>query len=271
MFRELKRRLFPTKYLHRHNTNQLARLDKAVSSYQGAIDYLMAAAPIKSNDIKDLAYFFHRKRNEARGQLFQDLWVLWETKGKSGGYFVEFGAADGINLSNTYLLETKYAWKGILAEPTPSWHEELKKREVIVDTRCVWTTSGEKVTFLCSDIPEYSGMAETGKQDRLARKRKQATKIEVETISLVDLLVEHKAPKVIDYLSIDTEGSEFEILSHFDYERFRINLITVEHNFSENQAKIHELLTGKGYLRVFEEFSDFDGWYVHRSLREGQA
>lgn len=64
---------------------------------------------------------------KSRSQLRQDLFVLFQTKFKKNGYFVEFGATDGIELSNSFLLEKEYGWKGILAEPALKWHEDLIK------------------------------------------------------------------------------------------------------------------------------------------------
>ena len=63
--------------------------------------------------------------------------------------------------------------------------------------------------------------------------------------------------------SIDTEGSEFEILKDFDFQKYHIDIITVEHNFTEMREKIFNLLIFKGYRRVFIEHSDVDDWYVH--------
>src|SRR5262245_15786531 len=57
------------------------------------------------------------KMDETHAQLCQDLLVLFLLDGKRDGYFVEFGAMDGITLSNTFLLESKYSWRGIAAEP----------------------------------------------------------------------------------------------------------------------------------------------------------
>ena len=63
----------------------------------------------------------------SKAQLHQDIFVLAEHDFKSSGYFVEFGATNGHDLSNTYLLETQFGWQGIVAEPAKSWHEALKK------------------------------------------------------------------------------------------------------------------------------------------------
>ena len=82
------------------------------------------------------------------------------------------------------------------------------------------------------------------------------------TISLYDMLKKHNAPQFIDYLSIDTEGSEYEILNAFDFSAYRFGCITVEHNFTPMREKIFNLLSQNGYERKFTEFSRFDDWYV---------
>jgi hypothetical protein len=89
----------------------------------------------------------------------------------------------------------------------------------------------------------------------------------VETVSLNDLLAEQQAPRQIDYLSIDTEGSEWPILETFDVSKYDINVITVEHNFCEpDRRRIYDRLTQSGFVRVLEPFSKFDDWYVKRTI-----
>ena len=98
------------------------------------------------------------------------------------------------------------------------------------------------------------------------RRAKGAT-YSVETVSLNDLLKSHNAPREIDYLSIDTEGSELEIVQAFDFTDYDIKIMTVEHNFVEpNRQEVFRLLTSKGFMRLFEAMSKFDDWYVKRSL-----
>ena len=63
--------------------------------------------------------------NYSKSQLRQDLFVLNELGYKRKGYFVEFGAANGLYISNTYLLEKKFEWVGLLSEPAKFWHKEL--------------------------------------------------------------------------------------------------------------------------------------------------
>jgi FkbM family methyltransferase len=218
-----------------------------------------------------LAYVF-LNRQESRSQILQDLWVSYELGEKREGFFVEFGATNGLVNSNTWLLEKKLGWKGILAEPNPVWHAALNtNRNAALDHRCVSSMTGRMVKFLTTDSsdPELSSMVEFASGDHFAEVRAKGAEITVETVSLEDLLIEYKAPVEIDYLSIDTEGSEYDILSHFNFSRHVITLISVEQNI-HTESKIERLLSGHGYKRVFREFSQWDGWYV-RADRERRS
>ena len=84
----------------------------------------------------------------------------------------------------------------------------------------------------------------------------------IETISLVDLLKKYNAPKIIDYLSIDAEGSEFDILSNFDFDKYQFRVITCEHNNTEMRQRIFKLLIAHGYVRKFDDLSQFEDWYI---------
>lgn len=200
---------------------------------------------------------------KSKAQIFQDLFVLYCLNEKRKGFFVEFGATNGICLSNTYLLEKEYEWTGILAEPGIVWNSELKRnRNCSIDNRCVWTVSDTKLIFNETEDASLSQMNLYAGNDFMSESRKIRSSYEVSTISLNDLLETYNAPLNIDYLSIDTEGSEYQILKAFNFEKFDIKVITVEHNFSENRDLIFELLSKNGYQKVFETISVFDDWYI---------
>ncbi len=76
----------------------------------------------------------------------------------------------------------------------------------------------------------------------------------VETISLNDLLNSHNAPRNIGYLSIDTEGNEYEILRSFNFSNYKFGFINIEHNYSADRSKVYKLLTSNGYSRIVEDF-----------------
>jgi FkbM family methyltransferase len=226
---------------------------------------------VQSNPKDGAAWFVSfcsRNFGRSRSQLFQDLFVVFLLKGKRNGFFVEFGATNGLDLSNTALLERDYEWKGILAEPAKCWHAALKgNRTAVIDHRCVWSQTGITLDFKETDVGELSTLTSLVDADFNRSGRVKGKTYPVETISLNDLLKFHNCPRQIDYLSIDTEGSELEILRAFKFDDYDISIITVEHNFRKpDRQMISDLLTSKGYVRLFEAFSKFDDWYVKRSV-----
>ena len=203
---------------------------------------------------------------ESKSQLKQDIFVLLEKNFMEGGFFVEFGATNGIDISNTFILEKKFNWDGILAEPNKQWHKDLKNnRSAKIETNCVWSKSGETINFMELDDKEFSTIEQFSDNDDHKRSTKTFVKRKVKTISLEDLLDKHGAPSKIDYLSIDTEGSEFEILKEFNFDKYDISIITCEHNFTKSRNNIFSLLTSNGYERKYTGASKFDDWYVKRS------
>ncbi len=206
--------------------------------------------------------------NISKSQIFQDIFVLNETNFKKGGYFVEFGATDGVRFSNTFMLEKEFDWTGILSEPAQCWHKDLQKnRDALIDHSCIWSKSYEKILF--TEYPDTNGLSaersSIAKFDRMKYifpNSRNSKKYIVETLSLRDLLQKYDAPRKIDYLSIDTEGSEYEILKNFNFDEYDIRIITCEHNFSNNRELLYNLLIANGYVRKFSEYSQFDDWYV---------
>lgn len=200
-------------------------------------------------------------KKKSVSQLGQDLWVLEKLDFKKNGFFVEFGATNGVQLSNTYLLEKYFEWNGICAEPNPGFFKELViNRQCVTSQDCIGPSSGEIVDFVLADA--FGGLLKYANQDMHAEKRKAYRDIgqvaKVKTISLDDFLKKYNAPKKIDYLSIDTEGSEYDILQALSFDRWNITLITVEHNFSENRSKIRNLLERHGYSCIEK---DWDDWF----------
>jgi len=202
---------------------------------------------------------------KAKSQILQDLFVLSQLDFKRNGFFVEFGACDGLSSSNTFLLENEFGWNGILAEPARVWHESLQtQRRALISTKCVWSHSGETLLFNQTDWAGLSTIASFSQADRWGTERLNGFQYGVETISLNDLLASADAPESIDYLSIDTEGSELRILEAFDFSRYRFAVITCEHNFTPAREPIATLLNRHGYVRQHENLSQFDDWYVHQ-------
>jgi len=217
---------------------------------------------------------------KSKSQLGQDIFVSANTNKEENNFFVEFGASNGITHSNTYLLEKELNWNGILVEPAKIWHKDLiVNRKCAIDKRCIFTKSGEKLEFLTvnnnkkgeiiyngidpepglSSLKKYASNGDWASKVRIKNSNKEI----VETITLNDLLDFHNAPKKINYLSIDSEGSELDILKNFDFSKRKIYIISVEHNYHRtNRKAIQLILENEGYKKVYEKISKFDDWYI---------
>ena len=243
-----------------------------VEEHKRLMDFVRKQHPIGSlwsvltDEKRKVIHEFHAF---SKSQLAQDLFVLSELGvSDRGGFFVEFGATDGVSLSNSWLLEKKLNWRGILVEPAKIWIDNLKaNRTCQIDIRCVSNTSGDVIEFLEANSAELSGILKHVHASDWAGKSREINckKYNVETVSLSDLLEQHSAPEVIDFLSVDTEGSEFSILSAVDFNKWKFRVITVEHNYCEPlRSKIRALLLSNGYIQRHPEISKWDDWYIHQ-------
>jgi FkbM family methyltransferase len=196
-------------------------------------------------------------------QIGQDLAVLKYYNNKRNGYFVEVGASDGISLSNTYLLEKDFDWKGICVEALPTKFKQLCKNRptAVCVENAVFSQSGLTVKFdIANSFDMLSGISSYISERWITDVKQNCTIIDVTTISLTDLLKNANAPAFIDYLSLDTEGSEFEILKTHDFSKYKFGLIDVEHNYIEpTRTNIKKLLTTNGYTYIGE--NKFDDCY----------
>ena len=207
---------------------------------------------------------------QINSQLYQDVFASFIIGDEFEKTFLEFGATDGLNLSNSYLLENSFNWKGVLAEPSPQWHETLKKNRKKSDiiTKCIWKESGKTLDFFMSDSGELSTLKDFLESDKISMpnntemRLKSGTSVSVETISLNDLVRKYFNNICPSYISIDTEGSEYEILKAFDLNKYRPKVFTIEHNHTENETKLDELLITNGYVRIFRKLTAFDAWYI---------
>lgn len=223
-------------------------------------NFLNTAKKDKEKLFKTLKYM-----SLSSSQLRQDLFVLNQLNFKKKGFFVEFGAADGIHYSNTLLLEKKFGWKGILAEPGRIYYKKLQSnRKCHIEKKIIWKDSKSELLFNETADPYASTINDFSFLDinKLSRV-KSNSKYKIKTISLLDLLKKYNAPKIIDYISIDTEGSEFDILNSFNFKKYRFRIITCE--VFSNKKKIQNLLSKNGYTQIFSDLSGFDNWYINKS------
>ena len=210
-------------------------------------------------DIKNFKLYFFILKNikESYSQIFQDLFVIFTLKKMKNGYFVEVGGGDGEYLSNSIYLEKKYSWTGLICEPSKKNLYKFKKRKCILIPYPVDDTCGKKVKFYENKDSYLSGI----------NKITNYKHYELETLCLNHILKKNCEKKVIDYLSIDTEGNEFEIIKNLNFDNFQISIISIEHNFNKiNRSKIKILLEKNNFIRVFKNISYMDDWYINKNL-----
>lgn len=223
----------------------------------GAIQELEGKSPLI--EVSTLS----RAIRHSESQLQQDVAALLAAGCKRNGFFVEFGAGHPIELSNTFMLEQQFGWSGILADPSPKFAQGLRQvRAATFDPRCVWVRSGEFVDFTDVDVAEMSGMTMHIDPAVLAGQNGGHRVRRVETVALNELLLEHEAPSHIDYLSVDTEGSELQILGSLDFRRWSFSFLSVEHNYSPARDQVQRLLASHGYRRVLGGLTEWDDWFV---------
>ena len=206
---------------------------------------------------------------ERTSEQGQEFFVLKHTGNKQNGYFVDIGAADGITASNSFVLEKWNRWNGICVDPNPVFLQSLYNcRDSIVSTLCVYNTSGQILPFKFFDDEQgfYGWNFRSGISshvgDIFPEVKKSFREINVYTISLNDLLKLYNAPSNIDYISIDTEGSEYEIIKTFDFKKYNVKCFTIEHANAPFRDDIYNIMISNGYRRADNEQPDNEDWYV---------
>lgn len=207
----------------------------------------------------------------SKSQLRQDLNVIEFYNFKKNGFFVDIGASDGISLSNTYLLEKNYDWRGICVEPIFDDFKKLliNRNNSICVNKAVFSVSDIEMDFAIKNFNMCSGLIQT-MDDKVVIDNKVHDRsvnhdlkkiIKVHTVTLNNLLERNNSPEFIDYLSLDTEGSELEILKSVNFNKYKFGIIDVEHNFVEpRRSEIRNLLESNGYK--FNKENNFDDNYI---------
>lgn len=160
------------------------------------------------------------------------------------GFYIECGANDGINQSNSWYFDKYKNWKGILIEPIPHLFKELKNNrncKNIFINKCLVSEKYNKEYIYITD-------------KNLASKIEKNSSLKVEVSTLNKILKENNAPKIINLFSLDVEGYEFEVLEGINFSKYKFEFILIETNKS---IKLKKYLQNKSYLFI-KELSDGD-------------
>lgn len=182
------------------------------------------------------------------------------------GVFVDIGAHNGMTYSNTYFFEKELGWKGICIEPMPERFAELRGcRSCICVQGCISDREGVD-QFLMVTSPFVNTEMLSGLLHKYDPRHLERVDIECRLTGgsyqvidvqcyLLNKLLEENNITHINFLSIDTEGGEFEILSSIDFSKFIIDVITVENNY--NDPRYVPFLEEKGYDFITSLAQDF--------------
>lgn len=176
-------------------------------------------------------------------------------KGKENGVFIDVGAHDGISGSNSAFFEKVRKWKGICIEPIPKIFERLEKnRNCICVNGCAYSSTGTiKFKHNTGYTEMLSGVVDDFHPNHLQRIQNEQKMyggeseiIECNSYTLTDLCNINNIFD-IDFLSIDTEGSELKVLEGVDFDIINISVIVFEDNYPQSSQKIKTFLSNKGY------------------------
>lgn len=184
------------------------------------------------------------------------------------GYFVELGANDGITQSNSLYFEKHRNWRGLLVEPSQQNFLKCRQNRASQDSiycaacvsfdydqefvRIAYSNLMSTPVNLESDIQNPRAHAKSG--DRFLRGGETVFEFDAVARTLNSLLLDAHAPKLIDFLSLDVEGAELEVLKGIDHQAFRFKYILVE---CRDLPRLNAYLENQSY-RFTEQLSVHD-------------
>lgn len=189
------------------------------------------------------------EKDTFRAQNCEDRWLNAFFKHKQNGFFVDVGAYDGVNLSNSYHFE-QIGWTGVLVEPDP--HQAAlcrasRPRSHTYQCAAVGSTELKEITYTKVTSGVYSTtMLTDDHAARIANMGLTSTSIQVPAQTLDSMLEEAHAPE-LDFVSIDVEGAEMDVLHGFDIRRWKPRIVVIESNSKVRLPAIRDYFVRHGY------------------------
>jgi len=175
-----------------------------------------------------------------------------------------------VTISNTFFLEKTRNWKGVCIEAQPTEFEKLKKNRSSICVNVAVSNFDGETKFTCVEgyANMLSGISNEYNDTHIGRIEGEVnhyggkiSEITVPVRTLQSILDEHNLTD-IDFCSIDTEGSEYNIVQSIDFEKTNIKVFIIENNYKE--TNIQEYLETKGYF-LYKKI-EWDDVFVKKEL-----
>ena len=191
-----------------------------------------------NQDIFTLDAFFRDKLND------------W----KRDGVFVDVGAHNGVTFSNSYMLETSLGWHGVCLEPIERHFKRLARRRKCVALNACAYNRRDNVSFsmVSYNADMLSGITETYDPQhygRIGGERGVIEEVTVPALPLRDVLRDAGITRV-DFISIDTEGSELQVVQGIDFDAVFVDVLVIELNYFSLWEPLSQFLRTKGFVLI---------------------
>jgi FkbM family methyltransferase len=181
------------------------------------------------------------------------VWQFFERR--RDGVFVEVGACRPRIGSQSWFLE-EHGWRGVLIEPQPDLAEELRggrPRSLVFQVACTATGHPEQSPFHVAEAPSHSSLLKNGVDASTKYVRTEMVKL-----MTLDAVLEQAPFNTIDFISIDVEGTQLDVLKGFSLQRHRPALLLIEDHL--HNLKVHRHIRRHGYRLV--KRTNFNNWYI---------
>ena len=193
------------------------------------------------------------------------------------GFFVELGANDGINQSNTFFYEKNLNWTGILVEPINKKFlkcvKNRSKKNYLYNKACVsFAFKENKIKMIYSDLmssieneniySKINAKNHAYEGEKYLQNNEKIEEFWVDASTLNSILKKSKAPELIDFLSLDVEGAEIEVLNGIDFLNYNFKYILIE---SRDDEEIKKYLKEKNYI-FLEKISKRDLFFKYSNF-----
>ena len=206
-------------------------------------------------------------KNIYYSQFGEDKFLYNIFEKKSEGLCVEVGAHNGIDDSPSLFFET-IGWQCLLVEPNPHLCKMIRQKRRSRLFECAASDkNGTSILHIVEGGDRSDGLSTIAMNEenlvRIKQHKFTTSPVTVNTMTLDRVLTEAKINKKIDFISIDVEGHEYEVLKGFSIEKWRPEIMLVENNSNKKDYPVRIYLKKYGYIKFAR--TGVNDWYAHQT------